>query len=69
VAERVSATGVVERDKVAGYVAAFDIALQPDTPDYASPLKPFEYMYLRRAIVAPAMANILEVLVNGHDAL
>jgi glycosyltransferase involved in cell wall biosynthesis len=69
VAHRFTVTGVVERDDVARYVAAFDIALQPGITEYASPLKLFEYMYMARAIVAPATANIREILTDGHDAL
>ncbi len=69
VAHRFTVTGVVERDDVARHVAAFDIALQPGITEYASPLKLFEYMYLARAIVAPASANIREILTDGRDAL
>lgn len=69
VLHRFTVTGIVERDDVARYVAAFDIALQAGITEYASPLKLFEYMYMARAIAAPAMANIREVLTHGHDAL
>lgn len=69
VAERVTITGVVARDKVADYVAAFDVALQPDVVDYASPLKLFEYLALARAVVAPDKPNIREVLKHERDAL
>jgi glycosyltransferase involved in cell wall biosynthesis len=67
--ERVSVTGVIARDALAGYISAMDIALQPDVTPYASPLKLFEYMALERAIVAPATENILETLEDGRDAL
>ncbi|MEE9344136.1 MAG: glycosyltransferase family 4 protein [Methylococcales bacterium] len=67
--DQVTITGIVARDKVADYVAAFDIALQPDVVEYASPLKLFEYMALGRAIVAPDTANIREVLRHQHNAL
>jgi glycosyltransferase involved in cell wall biosynthesis len=70
VAERVTFTGVIERDRVADYVAAFDIALfQPELVVYASPLKLFEYLGLGRAIVAPATANIQEILTHEENAL
>jgi glycosyltransferase involved in cell wall biosynthesis len=68
-AGRVTFVGLVERDQIPLHVAAFDIALQPDVTEYASPLKLFEYMALGRAIAAPARANIREVLRDGHDAL
>jgi len=65
----VTITGIVGRDQVADYVAAFDIALQPDVVDYASPLKMFEYLALGRAIVAPNKDNILEILTHEDNAL
>ena len=68
-AERVHFTGVVPRRDVPGYVAAFDIALQPAVTPYASPLKLFEYLALAKAIVAPQMPNIREVLRHDHNAL
>jgi glycosyltransferase involved in cell wall biosynthesis len=69
VSDQVTITGIVERDKVADYVAAFDVALQPDVVEYASPLKLFEYMALGRAIVAPDTPNIREVLTHNNNAL
>lgn len=69
VADRLTITGIVGRDDVARYVAAFDVALQPKVQPYASPLKLFEYMALGRAIIAPATENIAEILRDGHDAL
>ena len=69
VAERVTIVGTVPRDRVASYVATFDIALQPHVVSYASPLKLFEYMALGRAIVAIDQPNIREVLSHDSDAL
>jgi len=61
-ADRVTFAGLVDRDMVAKMVAVFDIALQPKSVEYASPLKLFEYMALGKAIVAPDQPNIREVL-------
>ena len=69
IANQVSFVGVVDRHEVADYVSAFDIALQPDVVEYASPLKLFEYMMLGRAILAPNRRNILEILTDGQNAL
>lgn len=69
VSDRFKITGVVGRDVLAGYLAAFDIALQPAAVAYASPLKLFEYMIIDAAIIAPRQDNILEILTDGHDAL
>ena len=66
---RITFAGLVDRDTVAKMVAAFDIALQPKSVEYASPLKLFEYMALGKAIVAPDQENIREVLEPGRTAL
>lgn len=66
---RVRFTGVVNRDRVPEYVAAFDIALQPAVVPYASPLKLFEYLALGKAVIAPRQPNIEEVLTDGDNAL
>ncbi|MGB6835590.1 MAG: glycosyltransferase family 4 protein [Candidatus Acidiferrum sp.] len=65
----ITVTGVIPRNEVARYIAAFDVALQPAVVPYASPLKLFEYMVLGCAIVAPAMPNLCEILVDGENAL
>lgn len=69
VADRITMTGVVQRDAMAAHIAAMDIALQPAVTDYASPLKLFEYMALGKPIIAPARANITEIVTHGEDAL
>jgi glycosyltransferase involved in cell wall biosynthesis len=69
VSDRVRFTGRVARDDIAGWVSAFDVALQPAANPYASPLKLFEYMALQRAIVAPDQPNIREVLRHDDNAL
>jgi glycosyltransferase involved in cell wall biosynthesis len=69
IADRVRFTGLAQRDAVPGYVAGFDVALQPASVPYASPLKVFEYMAAGRAIVAPDQPNLREVLEHGRTAL
>lgn len=67
--ERITFTGIVGRDELVSYIAAFDIALQPDVVEYASPLKLFEYLAMGCAVVAPSTENIREILVHGVNAL
>lgn len=69
VAERIHFTGLAAREDVPGLVAGFDIALQPASVDYASPLKVFEYMAAGRAIIAPDQPNLREVLAHERTAL
>lgn len=66
---RVRFTGVVPREEVPALVAAFDIALQPAVVAYASPLKLFEYLALGKAVVAPSVPNLQEVLTHGDNAI
>lgn len=69
VADRVAFSGLVERDRIAYYLTAFDIAVLPMCVDYCSPLKLFEYMVAGKAIVAPDQANIREILEDGISCL
>jgi len=66
--ERVRFTGVLHREEVPSYVAAFDIALQPAVVPYASPLKLMEYLALGKAVIAPNVPNLREVLTEGVNA-
>jgi len=66
---RVRISGIVKRDKIKDYVSAFDIALQPDVVDYASPLKLFEYLFLGKAVVAPDKDNIREILTHNETGI
>ena len=59
----------MQREEIATYQAAFDIAVQPQATPYASPLKLFEYMALGHAIVAPDQPNLKEVLTHNKTAL
>lgn len=67
--ERMVVTGAVPQGEVTSLIASFDIALQPASTPYASPLKLQEYMAQARAIVAPDQPNIREVLTDGANAL
>jgi glycosyltransferase involved in cell wall biosynthesis len=68
-ADKVRITGFVPRDQIPSYIGAFDVALQPASTTYASPLKLFEYMAAGCAILAPATPNIQEVLTHGQTGL
>lgn len=69
IADRVTFTGVVDRGLVPAHVSAFDVALQPAVVAYASPLKLMEYLVLGKAIVAPSVPNLREVLTDGRNAV
>ncbi len=69
VSDLVRFTGLAARADLPRLVAGFDVALQPASVAYASPLKVFEYMAAGRAIVAPDQPNIREVLAHERTAL
>lgn len=62
-------TGPVASKAVAHHIAAMDVAVQPDVTEYASPIKLFEYLAMGKAVIAPAKANISEIVANGETAL
>jgi glycosyltransferase involved in cell wall biosynthesis len=62
-------TGLVEHTRVPDLVGQFDIALQPQVVAWASPLKIFDYMAAGRAIVAPDLPNIREILQHDRTAV
>ncbi len=66
--------GQVAPDDVPRHLAAFDVCAMPlpFTPHfayYASPLKLFEYMAARRAIVATDLPSFREILTDDENAL
>ncbi|MFQ5754279.1 MAG: glycosyltransferase family 4 protein, partial [bacterium] len=67
--EKVNFTGLVPRQMVPQYIAAMNVAVQPDVTEYASPIKLFEYLAMGRAIIAPRKQNIQEILEDGKHAL
>jgi glycosyltransferase involved in cell wall biosynthesis len=67
--DRVVFTGWVAHEHVPELIRQFDVALAPDHLWYASPLKLFEYMACGRAVVAPALGPIEEVVRDGETGL
>lgn len=68
-AQFVKFTGSVDHPAVPRLLAATDITVVPQAVPYASPLKLFEYLAAGKAVVAPAQANITEIVTDGVDAL
>lgn len=69
VEDRVVQAGVIDRERVASFIDAFDIALQPHATSYASPLKLFEYLARGVAVIAPRQPNLEEIVEDGESAL
>jgi glycosyltransferase involved in cell wall biosynthesis len=67
--ERVVFTGRVPHERVPALVAALDIGVMPHSNFYGSPLKVIEWMAAGRAIVAPDLPPLRDVIVNGTEGL
>jgi glycosyltransferase involved in cell wall biosynthesis len=66
--------GQVAPERVPLYLSAFDVCAMPfpwttHFAYYASPIKLFEYMASRRALVASDLPSIAEVVADGESAL
>jgi glycosyltransferase involved in cell wall biosynthesis len=69
IADLVSFNGAVDHARIPDLLADFDIALQPSADPDASPLAVFDYMAAGRAIVAPDLPSIREILEHERTAL
>ncbi len=67
--DKVVFTGHIPRDKMPEVVAAFDIAVMPNSNWYGSPLKLFEYMAMAKAIAMVDTPPIAEVFRHETDGL
>ncbi len=66
---RVTISGEVPHPEVKAYIAAMDVAVSPRATFYASPLKVVEYMAMGKAVVAPDMENIRDLVRHDESAL
>ena len=61
--------GRVTHDAVPDYVALFDVAVMPHSNDYGSPMKIAEYMAAGKAVVAPRLGPIEDMVRDGHTGV
>lgn len=66
---RVIFTGRKPHAKVPGLVALMDIAVLLHSNAYGSPMKIFEYMGMQKAVIAPRVGPVIEVLSDGQTGL
>jgi len=62
-------TGAVSRTEIYHYLSLLDIAVLPHSNDFGSPVVMFEFMGLRKPVVAPRLAPIEDVHQDGDTAL
>ncbi|MGB1262261.1 MAG: glycosyltransferase family 4 protein [Cognaticolwellia sp.] len=68
VASQVILTGKVEHNQVANYLSAMDFGILPDSNDYGSPMKLFEFMAMGKGMVAPDFSPIAEVVSDNETS-
>jgi glycosyltransferase involved in cell wall biosynthesis len=66
---RVRFTGRKAHAQVPPLVAAMDIAVLPDSNGYGSPMKLFEYLAMGKAVVAPRVGPVEEIVRDGENGL
>jgi glycosyltransferase involved in cell wall biosynthesis len=67
---RLIVTGRVDHRDMPNYIAAMDVAVVADErTGIASPMKLLEYMAMERAVVAPRLENIQDVVDDDRDGL
>ena len=66
---RLVLTGPVPYKQIPRYVKAMDICVIPDSNDYRSPIKMFEYMAMSKTVVAPGYEPITKVIEDGVDGV
>ncbi|WP_411992772.1 glycosyltransferase family 4 protein [Agarivorans sp. DSG3-1] len=60
--------GRVAHDQVPTYLSAMDFGILPDSNDYGSPMKLFEFMAMGKGMVAPDFTPIDEVVADGETS-
>lgn len=66
---RVVFTGRKPHAEVPALVAAMDVAVLLNSNSHGSPMKIFEYLGMGKAVIAPRVGPVTEVLEDGHTGL
>ena len=61
--------GRVTHGQVPSYVMAMDIAVLPSSNPHGSAMKLFEYMGMGKAVVAPSVPAVVEVIRDGENGM
>lgn len=61
--------GEVEHKELPKYLNAMDICILPDTNNYCSPVKIFEYMAMGKPVIAPELDNIRDIIVDKINGI
>jgi glycosyltransferase involved in cell wall biosynthesis len=61
--------GVIPQESLPEYISAFDIAVMPDSNEYGSPMKIFEYMAMAKPVIAPRLVPLVDAITDGREGL
>ena len=61
-------TGRIPHDEVSHYLSAMDFGILPDSNDYGSPMKLFEFMAMKKGMVVPDFSPIAEVVTDNETS-
>ncbi len=64
--ERVRMIGWVGHDALPAHVAAFDVAVMPNSNEYGSPMKIYEYMAMGVPVVGPKLGPLEDGILDGE---
>jgi glycosyltransferase involved in cell wall biosynthesis len=67
--EHVVFTGNVPHSDISSCIKAMDICVIPDSNDYGSPMKLFEYMGAGKPVVAPRLSPMEDVIRSGENGV
>ena len=62
-------TGRLPHDRMADYLATFDVGVSPKATFYASPMKVPEYMAMGMAVIAPNTPNLVDLIDDGRTGM
>jgi glycosyltransferase involved in cell wall biosynthesis len=60
--------GKVPHHEVSSFLSAMDLGILPDSNDYGSPMKLFEFMAMGKGMIAPDFSPIAEVVQDNETS-
>jgi glycosyltransferase involved in cell wall biosynthesis len=67
--DKVLFIGRVDHGVVPKYISLFDIAVMPHSNNYGSPMKVLEYMAMAKAIIAPRLGPLEDIITDKFNGL
>lgn len=66
--DRIVMPGRIEHDDIPEAIAAMDFGIIPDSNDYGSPMKLFEFMAMGKGMIVPDFDPIKEVVIDNQNS-